>query len=319
MKIRRLIISLFLTFATSLGASANDLFVEPPKQVVATSDDFTLSRSVVISSSHDALRENQQLCEFVRSAGGEIEQNFFKKFKSPKILIKRRSRIKDAQGDNGLQIVVGANKIQIFYTTEASLDRAMELLEEKIIDRNGRLLVSGGTITDWVEASDRAPSVSGTLDLTRGGILSYSQLSSSIGGGRSRGTTQRLKVVSSSAWVIESHSLDDINPTQKIYSQSKYYTLDELSKLNHHAVSRNTQLSLEVELLSSNSQFKRVTGFEFNSVEGMRFVRQLLGEWSVGTGIRNFVISGGNFKDDPRFGEFLQHMKTVLNINITIE
>ncbi len=326
-KLILLSLTLLLTSLTPLSANEplsgeEALYKTAPAQQIIQSDgeDFSLARYIVLKVPQKLLTQKQRLTELIRNSGGDIENNFFRKFSAPKITISQRSKIEGSRGEDALEIIVNSKQVNIRYTSASSLTRALELLESLVVEQNSRTLLAGGKIVDWGHGEGaRVMRNMAVIDLTSLSKMDTQTLlaTASSRGARARNKTVSYRVVSSNAWAIESPALEDCNPTCKPYSASNFYSLQELKALHDHATKAGVQVVLEVDFMDKNSAFQTSTGFEFNTVEGMRFVRELLSSWSRATGIKHFTIKAGEFSNDPRYGEFIALMQSRLGIVIT--
>ncbi len=342
-----LLLSLVLLFFLALPASANNalegkaltggtftneplsseemLYKTAPAQQFFEdqSGDFSLARYITLKIPSKLLEERQRLTELIKASGGDVETNFFRKFSAPKISISQRSKIEGSRGEDALEITVSQQRINIYYTSTSSLTRAIELLESLVVEQNSRTLIAGGRMVDWGHGEGaRVMRNMAVIDLTQLQKMDTQTLLATASGKGSKGgktnrRTVNYRVVSPTAWVIESPALEDCNPTCKPYDSGAFYSLQELKALQDRASSNGLQVVLEVDLMDSNATFSHATGFEFNSVEGMRFVRELLGVWSKATGITHFNIKLGEFSSDSRYTEFIALMQTRLGITIT--
>lgn len=302
-------------------STCTTLFAQAPKRSVSHNQDFSLVRPLTLSVPGSQSDIKSTLESIVRDNGGVLEHNFFKRlFVSPKIILRSVSHIAGARGDNALKIDVSYSKITITYTTELSLQRAMELFKGQLAFRNGTAVIAGIDIIDWVDvdyASTRQHT--SNLDLTAGtSLLPRSQIEAIIGRTK-RGDAVEIGVVTNRGWVIETSALEGINPGCKIYSSIGYYGLGQLKSLNDYAASKGVELILKSDILSGNEQFQNTTGFAMNSVEGMRFVRAMFAQWTAQTGVTTFIIGKQNVKVDERYGEFLEFLQTTLNIKFIRE
>lgn len=289
-----------------------------PKRSVVHNADFVLERAVTWSVKSGGASAVAAVDQLLQGGGATIQKSFFKKLFAPKIIIKQVRSVEGARGDNALRIDVSTSRVSVMFTTEESLSRAFELLASMIVEKRGVSVIQGTDIIDWSASAFVPKPGAGAVDLTSGALLARGQIEALIAKTKA-GTQLELTVVSPRGWVIESRALDGVHPSAKIYSATGFYTTAQLKTLADYAATRGVKMVLRAELLENNKAFKRVTGFDVNSVEGMRFVRALLGEWRRTTGID--IVDLGNISKsaDERFMEFLKLIDPMIDTQIIFD
>ncbi|MEG2478827.1 MAG: hypothetical protein RSA50_00965 [Mucinivorans sp.] len=274
-------------------------------------DYFSLDRSIVLRTKGISAKQETLLREKLMTSGAHFSGTVKGLF-SPRIIVRRTDHILGAKGPNALQITVSSNKVLLEYTSTASLNQGLKYLMQNIENKR----IRGVAITDWNSSGKRLIR-GGTIDLTSGTIdMALLKKEIHLAARKSGNKSVTLELISPNGWAIESSVFDLINPNHPItYPSQGNFSLEELSQIKQFCDQIGVRTIFEFDFRSENDNFMEATGFKMNSVEGMRFIRALLEQWSAAIGM-GYVNYGEEVTTDARYEDFLKKISHRLNLEI---
>lgn len=315
--IRRVIFLILALFICSDVAAKEYSAYPSPKKVVNSGDNFNLtSRKIAVSTGKADRAMAVEIEDMLRSEGAIISSGLF----TPKIVLKQVANIGGITGSDAVHIKVSKKRIQIQFTSQASQQRAIEILGTLITTVAGQRVVAGAEVADWdgiydgrignhIDAASRFIPIAEIEHNIR-------QKASSVRRTGSGGVY--ILLVNNNNWRVETSTFSLINPKAKLSTTNQLYTHTQIRELMEYARRQRLNLIPTVELLSKNSEFETVTGHSLFSVEGMRFVRAILEEYVEQWDCRKICVGTQSAQADTRYMEFLTGLAANLGVEIVI-
>lgn len=289
-----------------------------PRKVIETSSYFSLARKVSLRGG-----DAEMLVELSRrlsQQGVLVDNGFLTRLVGPAVVLQKCQSI-DQMGpsNDAIKIKVTASRIEIRYTTTLSCYRAMAMLEGLVSTRSGRRVVGGGQYWDW-DGVVRGASTAKTIDAASR-YLSRGEIEQSIkrmaSGPAARNGYLLLELVNKDNWRFGVSTFELINPNQTIYPQAnQIYTPEQINILINNARKERVTLVPMIDLFGQNNPFVNVTGHNPCSVEGMRFVRNIIEQYAQNVKSRKLCLGTMGPHIDKRYLEFVEQIVRDNNLEL---
>lgn len=266
---------------------------------------FSLNRQIVVVAAEYDNDVRQKITDILDAKGVRYITSQNSKITKQKILLSRVAKIEGVEQGNAYHIKVTPKKVLIQYTTQMSLDKAVEYFAD-LMAENDKIL-PGQVVYDWGESKvkrgviDAASTYLSAEEVAE--ILRYHKKSNVM-----------LCVVKGDNWRLESEVFGVIDPQAQVYPQGEHYTFSMVAEL----VQKHSRLIPMIDLLGRSEVFERVTGHSQFSVEGMRFVRAIVEEFVAKTGGKRLCIGVRPKSPDMRYMDFLNELAKRLEIEMVI-
>ena len=298
---KRLFVFVLTLFFLVPQAGAVESDIHPaPKKIHTHGNGFGLSRKVAVTGKKSDPMSVIALSDMLREKGAAITSGLGQK---GRVVLRKVGHIDTAPGRDALRITVTPKRVNIDYTTQASLERAIEILGAMIGERNGKYVIEGVDITDWDAGAARNE---GIIDAsTRMQPVATLQNQIKHSGAAKRHEEVYVRFVDSGHWRAGNKTFELINPGAKIYPADGHYSGGQVHELLSFARRERIDLVPVVELLAPNRPFEEFTGHSLFSVEGMRFVRALLEEYAEEWKCKKICLGARSPEADDRYLEFI--------------
>lgn len=305
------ILAIVVAFVPSRALAFNSAVAAPaPRKVVETSAFFPLSRKVAIKG--DDMVMMAELSKRLSEQGMSVNNNFLTRLVGPSVVLQRCETIDQMSASNdAIKIKVTGSKIEIKYTTPMSCYRAMSILEGLISTRSGSRVVGGGEYWDWdgvVRNANASTIDAASRYLSRGEIeQAIKRMTSS---GAAKNGYLMLELVNADYWRFGVSTFELVNPNQTIYPEAnKVYTPEQINTLIYNARKERVTLVPVIDLFSvENRPFENVTGHRPYSVEGMRFVRNVIEQYAQNVKSKKLCLGPMDAGIDKRYLEFVEQI-----------
>lgn len=316
LRIKNIIVILALMVA-SLFAQSQTISV-PVQGKVTHGDYFVLNREIYLNTELLPAEISTEFQSWLESYGASVTKSFFKQFLAPKIIFKQQKKL-NFGGENSVKIDVSGKKVVINYNTPMAALRGVDLLNQMIQQRNGMNIVEGINIVDWFNISTKEQIVKqhDGFDLTDATIGKV-QIINAINKMPKNSKTV-LYAATVQRWAIDCDVMNDCNGQWRKILAIHKYSIAEIKELIDAGASRGVDVILSLNLIDDNIPFKENTGHSIYSVEGMRFVRAIITEYRDKLGLKKIAIGSVSAGIDESYIEFIEHLKTLLKIDIIYE
>lgn len=266
---------------------------------------FPLTRPIVVVSAEYDKEARLKITNLLDTKSVRYTTSNNYKITKQKIVLSRVSKIEGVEQSNAYYIKISPKKVLIQYTTQMSLDKAIEFFADLVND-NEKLL-PGQSIYDWGESKvkkgviDASTTYLSTEKIDQ--IMRYHKKSNVM-----------LCVVMGDNWRMESTVFEVIDPQAQVYTPSEYYTFGQMAQL----VQKYSRLIPMLDLMSPCGVFERATGHSQFSVEGMRFVRAIIEEFVTKTGVKRFCVGVRPKAVDLRYMDFLEGVARNLGVEMMV-
>lgn len=206
--------------------------------------------------------------------------------------------------DEAYRLDVDASRISIHANTAHGLFNAVQTLHQLMRDD---FMVDNCSIRDWPSFPFRGYMV----DVGRN-YQSVNLLKEQIGVmARYKLNVFHLHLTENIAWRLESKVCPALNSAANMTRNSgEYYSFDELNELIRYCADRYITLIPELDMPGHSDAFKRATGYDMQSPEGMELCRKLLNELMDHTDLPYIHIGGDEVKITNK--QFLPDMYKVV-------
>lgn len=313
-----LILALLMAFMPDRAMAFNSAVAAPaPRKIIETSAFFPLSRKVSLKGDDAAMMG--ELSKRLSAAGMTVDNSFLKRIIGPSVVLVKCENIDQMTARNdAIKIKVTGSKIEIRYTTPMSCYRAMAMLEGLMTTRSGRRVVGGGEYWDWdgvVRSATTRTIDAASRYLSRGEIeLSIKRMASA---GAAKNGYLMLELVNTDYWRFGVSTFELANPNQTIYPDAtKIYTPEQINTLIYNAKKERITLVPVIDLFSENRPFESVTGHRPESVEGMRFVRNVIEQYAKNVKSRKLCLGSMGSEIDKRYLEFVEQIVRDNNLEL---
>ena len=177
--------------------------------------------------------------------------------------------------EEAYRLLINSNGIAIDALHETGAYRALQTLEQLVINREGKRLLPACEIIDWP-----AFRIRGFMQDVGRTYISMEELKREID------LLSRFKInvfhwhlTENQAWRLESRLYPQLNSAEHTTRMSgKYYTLQEARELVAFCKERHVLLIPEIDMPGHSAAFERALGTGMQSAEGMAILKELIDE-----------------------------------------
>lgn len=313
-----LILAVIMAFVPDRAMAFNSAVAAPaPRKIIETSAFFPLGRKVALKG--EDLTMVAELSKLLSEQGMTVDNGFFTRLIGPQVVLQKCETIDQMTARNdAIKIKVTGSKIEIRYTTPMSCYRAISMLEGLVSTRGGRRVVGGGEYWDWdgvVRSASTRTIDAASRYLSRGEIeQSIKRMTSA---GAAKNGYLMLELVNTDYWRFGVSTFELVNPNQPIYPEiNKIYTPEQINSLIYNARKEKVTLVPVIDLFSENRPFQSVTGHSPWSVEGMRFVRNVIEQYAKNIKSRKLCLGPMDSGIDKRYLEFVEQIVRDNNLEL---
>lgn len=305
------------------AAQEPESHVSKPRHSTTTRSLFLLDKDTYVTGSVGTSATCADFAQWLRSTGVPASSSYAKA--RNRITFHRVTSVDGATGADALRVVIKARRINVYFTSDNALLRAISLLRARINSNSRPPAIPTGVILDWGPQS-AARDRDATIDLATS-MRSMTDIESTIKKQAARHVKEiYVTLVDSVNWRMPSSSLDvaaspggAADPAgSALYPADGRYTAAQLKQIQEICHREHIEMIPTLELLSENEPIRRTFGHSAFSVEGMRLVRAAIENCAEMLSPAKICLGTDSAAVDARYREFITTLVSGLNVELVI-